>query len=323
MRRGVSLAALAVALGLAALWAFGGFEALADRALAAQREMQGQLAAALRGLRAGHPGALAGLIGLGFLYGLLHAAGPGHGKVLIGAWGLARPVGLPRLMAVSLAASLLQAAWAVALVYAGGLVLGWSRERLSGLAEGALSQAGTAAILLIGLWLALRGLRGSRGLWRAGGAAAALSGDHGHAHRHDHAPGGHALGHGHAHRPGGADACGHRHLPDPDAIARATGPVETLALIGAVAVRPCTGALFLLVVTWQMGLAGAGIAATFAMGVGTFATVALAAALARLLREGAAEAMAGSRALVLGLPLIELAAGSAIALTSAAILLRA
>lgn len=310
MRRGVMLAALALALGLAALWGFGGFDALADRALAAQRQMQGQLAGALRGLRAGHPGALVGLIGIGFAYGLLHAAGPGHGKLLIGAWGLARPVGLPRLLAVSLASSMLQAAWAVVLVYAAVMILGWSRDRLSGLADGALSQAGTAAILLIGLWLVLRGVRG---LWRAGPGGH----DHGHGHNGDH-----AHDHGHPHDHGPTCQHGHHHVPDPAAIARATSPAEVMALIGAVAVRPCTGALFLLIVTWQMGLAGAGIAATFAMGLGTFATVALAAALARLMRAGAAEAMAGSRVLALGLPLIELAAGSAIALTSAVVLLR-
>jgi hypothetical protein len=71
-----------------------------------------------------------------------------------------------------------------------------------------------------------------------------------------------------------------------------------------------------------MGIAAAGIAATLAMGLGTFATVAAVAVLARLLRAGTLGGLAGSRLLVLGLPVLEIGAGLAVVLTSAAVLAR-
>jgi nickel/cobalt exporter len=102
------------------------------------------------------------LLTVSFLYGFFHAAGPGHGKLLIGGYGAARAVGAVRLSAVALASSLAQAATAVLLVGAGVWLLNWSREYMTDLADRLLQPLGFSAIAAIGLWLVYRGVRGLR-----------------------------------------------------------------------------------------------------------------------------------------------------------------
>jgi nickel/cobalt transporter (NicO) family protein len=302
MRRAVMLAGLGVAAVMALIWALGGLEMLGRWAAEVQRSLQAPLAGAVRAVKAGEPAAWAGLLSVCFLYGLAHAAGPGHGKFLIGGYGVARRVRLLPLAGVALASSLAQAAVAVALVYAGGLVLGWTRERMVGMAEGALAMASWAAIAAIGLWLVWRG---GRGVWRGVRSEAEKGADHGHHHHLDH-------GHHQHHDHGAECGCGHAHGPTVEEVARLTGWRDTAALIASVAVRPCSGALFLLILTFQLGIGAAGVAGAFAMGLGVAVVTIGVAVLAVWSREGALAGLGEARIWRM-MPLLELVAGAVIA----------
>ncbi|MFY0635938.1 MAG: hypothetical protein JXQ91_19165 [Vannielia sp.] len=319
MRRALVTAAVLLALVLAGLWASGAVEALGRWAAGAQREFQGSMAGAIRALKAGQPAAIWGLVGLSFAYGVVHAAGPGHGKVLIGGYGLGRRVPLVKLSAIALASSLAQAGAAVALVYGAIALLGWGGERVEGLTERVLAPASYGAILLIGAWLAWRGLRGlMRRVREDRGDEGQGHHHHDHDHHHDH--------HDHSHSGDGAvcDTCGHAHGPTLAQVESAGSLRDILLLIGGIAIRPCTGALFLLVITWRLDLAAAGVAGAFAMGLGTALVTIAVAIMAVTLREGTWSALEGrGGALRIAGPVLELAAGAVVVLVAGQLLLRA
>src|SRR5206468_8803046 len=99
---------------------------------------------------------------------------------------------------------------------------------------------------------------------------------HGHDHHdpghgHDH----HGQGHGHDHHDHVHDEhCGHSHGPTPDQLAGPGGWRRGLTAIFAVGLRPCSGAILVLVFALAQGIFWAGVAATFVMGLGTAITVA-------------------------------------------------
>ncbi len=295
MRRGLGLAGLALVLVLVLLWLGGALDAPALWLEAAQRATQERLAGAIRALRGGEPGALAAFWGACLAYGVLHAAGPGHGKLVIGGYGVARRVPVGRLAGLALISSLAQAAVAVALVYALVAALGLARGAVEGTAEDWLTPMGHAMIAGLGLWLVLRGVRGL-----------------GHDHGHDH---GHA--HDHRHGPG----CGHAHGPSVAEAERVAGWRDAALLVAGIAVRPCSGALFVLVLTWQLGIALAGVVGAFVMGLGTALVTVAVALMAVWAREGALAGLGGGR-LARVLPLLELTLGTAIALTALMLLWR-
>lgn len=265
------------------LWALGGAAEVQRWASEGQHQVQSAMAGALRRLRGGDPAALTGLLGLCFAYGFFHAAGPGHGKVLIGGYGLGRRVPVVRLSVLAVASSLAQAATAVGLVYAGVLLLNWSRQYMVELAETILAPASYGLVALVGLWLLVRGVRH---LMRA---------------RRDHL---------HHH------GCSHSHGPSVDQAAGVHSIGQALMLIATVAIRPCTGAIFLLILTWRMDLDWVGIAGAFAMGLGT-ATVTVAVAVgATLLRQTSLSQIRAPGLLALATPILELLAGAIIAVLS-------
>ena len=272
----------ALLLGLAVLaalglWAAGGFEALGWWARHQQQAVQALLAARIQALRTGDPAAFWSLIGLCAGYGFLHALGPGHGKALIAAAAAGTRATARRMALIALAGSLAQAAVAIAIVY-GALALFSATAR--GTVEGTEHWAalvGNLAAALVGFWLFARGLRALRGKPEHHGAS-----------------------------------CGHAHGPAPAEVAGATTLRATLGLVAAMAVRPCTGALVVLVLAWRFGLPGAGAAAVIAMGLGTAAFTVLVALAAVSGRDAAFLAAGdGSAARLLG-PGLQLLAGGLI-----------
>lgn len=232
-----------VAIMIATLYVY--FPLIAAWAIEQQRGFQNELALAVNGLRAGEPGAWLTLLGAAGAYGFVHAVGPGHGKYLIGGVGLGNEVSANRLLGIALASSLAQAAWAILLVYGGFYVLELSAQSLTKIADTYLAAASYVAIGAIGLILIWRGVHSFRKT-RTG-----LT--HSHGHHHDH-----------------HDECGcHAHGPRPEDVAGLSSVRDAIALILSIAIRPCTGAIFLLVIAWQLDIVWAGAAAVVTMGVGT------------------------------------------------------
>ncbi|GLS85933.1 hypothetical protein GCM10010873_09070 [Cypionkella aquatica] len=307
MRRAVLTLGVILALLLCALWLSGGFRLLEHWVIDAQRGVQNQLAAGVRAIKQGQPGALLGLLSVCFTYGVLHAAGPGHGKVLIGGYGVGRRVPLAALASISLAASLAQSAVAVALVYAGVALLDWRRDDAQEVAQQVMAPLGTLAIAAVGLWLASRGLRS---IWRQSRPAPHQNAAHQNAPHHHH-----------DHHHDETCGCGHSHGPSLAEVASATTWRDRAALIAGVAMRPCSGALFLLILTWQLGIALAGIAGAFAMGLGTALVTVGVAIMAVWAREGALANLPFDRAASV-LPWVEVIAGCTIALVALTLLVQ-
>lgn len=306
MRTALQLAALAVVALAIWLWGFDGARVLERWAAEGQRVAQSGMAQALRALRTNEPGAILTLMAVCFGYGFFHAVGPGHGKLLIGGYGMANRVAVTRLSVLAVLSSLAQAVSAIVVVYAGVWFLGLGRAAMVDSAENWFAPISYAAIGAIGIWLALRGaLR----LWRDTRAKMrAQEKDHRHHHASDD---------------GTCASCGHMHGPTPDQASQVSSLRDALLLIGAIAIRPCTGALFLLILSIRMNIDLAGILGTFAMALGT-ASVTLASAIASVtVREGTLARFAGDQQTARIAGVIETGAGIVIALLAAQFLMRA
>ena len=248
--------------------------------LAKQSEFYREMSSTIRAAKS-DGSAVWTLLGISFAYGIFHAAGPGHGKAVISSYLVANEETARRGIVLSFASALLQALVAVALV----AVLAWllsSTAKTMCSAEKAIEIASYALIAAFGARLVWTKGGGFMRALQAKPAAMAVHQhhDHGHDHRHGHGHHHHDHDHGHRHDHAHGDAhvhdehCGHSHGPTPDQLAGPGGWQRGLGAIFAVGMRPCSGAILVLVFSLAQGLFWAGIAATFVMGLGTAITVA-------------------------------------------------
>jgi nickel/cobalt exporter len=229
-----------------------------------------------------------GLMGVAFLYGIFHAAGPGHGKAVISSYVVANDETWRRGVALSFASAFLQAVVAVTIVGVATLVFNATMAAMC-TTERFIEIASYVLIALIGLrliWVKGRGFFSTaRSIGRplAPVGAAVTPHDHKH-HDHDHHHHDHNHGHHHHHHHHDHDvhasAWGHAHGPEPEELAGPGGWRRGLTAVVAVGLRPCSGAILVLVFSLAQGLLWAGIAATFVMALGTAITVAAIATLA-------------------------------------------
>jgi len=279
-----------------AYWAYQTFgPELIQWAKAQQQATQRELAGSIQAIRRGtDPWALWALLGGCFVYGVVHAIGPGHGKVLIGGAAFASRRTAWRMAGIGFLASLAQAVTAIVLVYAGLGVLALSSGAIIGTTERLLVPISFAAMVGIGIWIAWRGVRmvrhaaaTERGAHHHHGhtcsghhhddGAHDQDHDHGHQHHHDHS---------HSHHAHSSEcAAGCKHMPTAEEVDRIGSWRDVLALIVAIGIRPCSGALIVLVIAWRFGLYGTGAASAFAMAVGTGIVVATVAIAATALRQ--------------------------------------
>lgn len=243
------------------------------------------------------------LLALSFAYGIVHAAGPGHGKAVVSSYLLATRQTLRNGIVLAFIASLAQAGGAIALILVASLVLHMTSVSIT-LATYQFEILSNALIVLLGCWLVWsKIIRPARPLqldfepvnaWTRPERYLATATAAGPArfqaldttalappasrlrapmqatchHHHD-------------------SHCGHVHMPDATVAAGSLDWRKAWTVVASTALRPCTGALIVLVFSISQGLLAAGIAATLVMGLGTAITVASLAVLAVSARKTA------------------------------------
>jgi nickel/cobalt transporter (NicO) family protein len=261
--------------------------------------------------------ALWGLMGISFFYGIFHAAGPGHGKAVISSYLLANDETWRRGVTLSFASAVMQSLTAIAIVGVAAVLLG-ATAKLMGETVKVIEIISYGLIALLGarlLWVKGYGFLGALNQLRTHPASCTDLEAQGHAHcghAHDEACGhrvgqhdhdhGHAHGfgcdtvhetggmcqrddhHGHGHHHYGEELdvlpWGHAHGPEPEELAGPGGWQRGLSAVAAVGLRPCSGAIIVLVFALAQGLFWAGVASTLVMGFGTAITVGIIATLA-------------------------------------------
>jgi nickel/cobalt exporter len=243
--------------------------------------------------------AMWGLFGISFLYGIFHAVGPGHGKAVISSYLVANEETWRRGVTLSFVSAGIQSVVAVIIVAIAAVLLEATAKTI-GWTVHIVEIVSYALIILIGLRLLF--VKGRSFLiacrqfeWpiRQLEAAPSAAGISSAFHRHntgliscshceaDH--GFHCNGdHDHDHH---ASAWGHAHGPEPAELGGAGGWRRGLSAVMAVGLRPCSGAIIVLIFALAQDLFWTGVGATLLMGLGTALTVAVIATLAVSARQ--------------------------------------
>ena len=282
-----------------ALWLWQAWPQVVMRSALWQREVNIQMSTLLKAVAENPTKAGGTLLLFSFVYGVLHALGPGHGKVVITTWLATHPSKLKPAIGLTLASSLLQGLVAILLVVVvlSLLALPARQLHLSGywLEKGSYLLVGVLGLLLC--WRALKRLRQLL-----------------------HAPKFRSFTPHHVHHDN--CGCGHQHLPTQSQLQNGGDWRARLVIVLSMGMRPCSGAIMVLLFSKVIGVFAWGVASALAMAAGTSLTISGLALLVHGFRQLAVK-ISGKRAPVLwrqiGWTTLALAGG--VVLVSAAVVM--
>ena len=264
-RRWLHLWQLALFLLLAvcgALWLGHAWPQVMMKSIVWQREVNQQMSGLLKAVAENPTKAGGSLLAFSFLYGVLHALGPGHGKIVIATWLATHPSRLKSSIGLTLASSLLQGGVAIALVVVVLSLLRLPARQLH-ISSFWLEKGSYALVGVLGLLLCWRALKKLRALL--------------------HKPQFRAFTPHHEHTAN--CGCGHQHLPTQAQLQNGDDWRARLMVVLSMGMRPCSGAIMVLLFSKVMGVFGWGMLSALAMAAGTSLTISSLALLVHSFRQ--------------------------------------
>lgn len=227
-KTGFTLVALAILASLIAL--FIQWTAFQAWSLQTQIQLHRLLVTHLLQINSGQYSAGLWLVGVTFIYGILHAVGPGHGKFIVTTWLTTHKPPSGVALSVPFLGSLVQGVSAIAFVFILAIGFNLTTGDLS-LSRWYLEKASAVFIAALGVMMMVKAWRAEK-----------------HQEHHHH------------------EGCGHNH-------GITTEPVSDwkswLGIIIATGVRPCSGALTVLLFASVIGITRWGMFAVMTMALGT------------------------------------------------------
>jgi nickel/cobalt exporter len=224
-----------------------------------QKGLHQEMAALLQQVKAAPQQAGVALMLFSLGYGVLHALGPGHGKVVIATYLATHPARLKSSLKLTFAASLVQGLVAIALVTLVLVVLQLSSRQLHQ-SSFWLEKGSFILVILLGvllswsalkrLYLAVKAIR-PRPAIRIN-SLQPLAADHVHSAN---------------------CGCGHRHLPNDEELQAGNDWRTKTAIVLAMGLRPCSGAILVLLFSKVIGVFTWGVLSALAMALGTSITI--------------------------------------------------
>ena len=282
-----------IAVGAYQLWSM--WPSLVISSIQWQREVNSELADLLYEAKSNPWGAGSYLIGFSFIYGMLHSLGPGHGKVIVSTYLATHPTKAKASLVLTVVSAFLQALVAIVLVSV--LIWGFSAS---------MRVVNDKANMFVSLSFALVAVVGALICWKAlkniyttmrkpklkvktittlvTDTSSPISVQSPMAFRSSVSEGSMMLNpsnalqpteHSHTDHSHADCGCGHQHVADADAINKASTLREYAGIIVTIGVRPCTGAIMVLLFANMVGLYWMGVLSAFAMAVGTALTTSL------------------------------------------------
>ncbi|HGU9820646.1 nickel/cobalt transporter [Enterobacter chuandaensis] len=244
------------------LWLWQAWPQVMMKSIIWQREVNQQMSGLLKAVAENPTKAGGSLLAFSFIYGVLHALGPGHGKIVITTWLATHPSKLKSSIGLTLASSLLQGGVAIALVIVVLSLLQLPARQLH-LSSFWLEKGSYALVGVLGLILCWRALKKLRALLQKPKFKTFTP-----HHVHDEHCG-----------------CGHQHLPTQAQLQSGDDWRARLMIILSMGMRPCSGAIMVLLFSKVIGVFGWGMLSALAMAAGTSLTISSLALLVHSFRQ--------------------------------------